>query len=125
MAQSYDCVHCGHYVLDDPSHFYACQRCVSADETLVGDKDRDNAIARLTAAHAGGYLSLEKFDERVSLLLQPDIAKSTLKQALAGTPSPAFMIISSPLPWWKRVSRVNVALAVVAVTLFALLMAGL
>src|SRR5258708_27540118 len=68
MAQSYDCVHCGHYVLDDPSHFYACQRCVSADETLVGDKDRDNAIARLTAAHAGGYLSLEKFDEPVSLL---------------------------------------------------------
>src|SRR5258708_22789240 len=53
MAQSYDCVHCGHYVLDDPSHFYACQRCVSADETLevAGIVQQDRKSTRLNSSH--------------------------------------------------------------------------
>src|SRR5258708_4770245 len=125
MSQNYDCVYCGAYVLDKPEHFYACSGCVAAQEALVGDRERDNAISRLTAAHADGYMSLEKFDERVNLLLQPDITRVTLRQALAGAPQPGVIVVGSARPWWKRVSRVNVALAVIAVTLFALLMAGI
>lgn len=125
-AISYRCHGCDHDVMDGSySEWYVlCRSCAAADDRLVGDKDRDNAITRLTAAHAGGYLSQEKLDERVTLLLQPDITQQTVKKALAGTPKPGVIVLGSPLPWWKRISRVSFALGVLVVILFALLMAG-
>src|SRR5258708_9186902 len=98
MSQNYNCVYCGGYVLDKPEHFYACGHCVAAQEAFVGDKERDNAISRLTAAHADGYMSAEKFDERVNLLLQSDITTVVLRQALAGAPAPGLPIAGSSPP---------------------------